>query len=186
MSGTQTGSGDDSSRFTLGSNGVAPFIDSKVSGSGGELNGHGSILRICDTERNWKQQMSLPMEHNQDIILISLLLVLFIMHRKYEVHMFIFFSEGGCPSLVLENDAIEYSRCAVSGKCTVTIVATFTCETRCFRFGSSSVTCESSGNWNQHTPTCKPSKPNNVISPIFMLILFYGFLYLNMPPFSFL
>ena len=62
------------------------------------------------------------------------------------------------------NGQVAYSNATVDGGYPVDTVATFSCNSRYSRSGSSSRTCQTSGNWNQETPTCNLSN-TNIIFP---------------------
>ena len=76
-----------------------------------------------------------------------------------------------CTSLTLSNGAVSYSNHSVGGgRYPVDTVATFSCNRGYSQSESSSRTCQTSGNWNQATPTCNQSKSKNIQSPKYINI----------------
>ena len=68
-----------------------------------------------------------------------------------------------CTSLTLTNGAVSYnSHPASVARYPVDTVATFSCNHGYSLSGSTSGTCQTSGNWNQATPTCNQSKLKNI------------------------
>ena len=63
-----------------------------------------------------------------------------------------------CPALSLSNGKVTYSKDENGVRYYVGTKATFSCNSGYSRSGSSSRTCQSSGNWNGQTPTCNESK----------------------------
>ena len=60
----------------------------------------------------------------------------------------------------ISNGRVMYDRARVSvnGGWPVDTVASFSCNSGYSRSGSSSRTCQTSGNWNQQNPTCNQNK----------------------------
>ena len=66
---------------------------------------------------------------------------------------------------MLENGQIIYNNSqATNGGYSVSTVASFSCNIGFSQSGPSSSTCQTSGNWNQQTPTCIESNKNNILS----------------------
>ena len=60
-----------------------------------------------------------------------------------------------CVGVSLSNGAVNYNSSHVSvARYPVNTVATFSCNRGYSRSGAGSRTCQTSGEWNQHTPTC--------------------------------
>ena len=66
-----------------------------------------------------------------------------------------------CRSLSLVNGGISYSELPVNGRYPVDTVASYTCDHGHSLIGSSSRTCQTSGNWNNQNPTCNQGYHNN-------------------------
>ena len=64
-----------------------------------------------------------------------------------------------CEALSLSNGRLSYNKPqATNGKYPVDTTVSFTCNHGFRKTGSSSSTCQTSGSWNQQTPTCTQSK----------------------------
>ena len=63
-----------------------------------------------------------------------------------------------CPPLSLENGRVSYNRNAINGRRPIGTVATFSCNTGYTRVGTSSNTCQNSGNWQRYIPVCRISE----------------------------
>ena len=61
---------------------------------------------------------------------------------------------GTCSALSLSNGKVSYDRDPLGGRYPVNTKASFSCNGGYNRDGDESRTCQSSGNWNQNTPTC--------------------------------
>ena len=67
-----------------------------------------------------------------------------------------------CQALSLVNGQINYNEpAAINGDYPVGTVASFTCTDNYYLSGSESITCQTSGDWNQETSACK-SKGRNI------------------------
>ena len=62
-----------------------------------------------------------------------------------------------CPSLVLHNGDVKYSRSQVNERYPINTVAVFKCHYGYSQSGSGYRRCEPSGKWNKETPTCTQS-----------------------------
>ena len=60
-----------------------------------------------------------------------------------------------CPSLSLSNGDVGYSQYGLNERWYVGTEANFWCNSGYDRSGDSKRTCQSSGNWDGRTPTCK-------------------------------
>ena len=68
-----------------------------------------------------------------------------------------FFSVVTCSSLSLTNGQITYDTSPTNGGYTVDTIASLTCDLGYTLSGSSSITCQPSGNWNQPVAICGES-----------------------------
>ena len=73
------------------------------------------------------------------------------------------FTDGICESLSLSHGEVSYNRSPVNGKYQAQTVASFSCNYGYSRSGLESLTCQTSGNWNQEIPTCNKSNTNNIL-----------------------
>ena len=69
-----------------------------------------------------------------------------------------------CSAVSLQNGGISYNQSVVNGRYTVDTKATFSCSSGYSRAGSSSSTCQTSGNWSPQIPTCNQSKEFDLIN----------------------
>ena len=68
-----------------------------------------------------------------------------------------------CEALELfASGRISYNDSQVNGGYPVDTMANFMCNHGYRKIGSKSSTCQSSGNWNQQTPTCMQSNENGI------------------------
>ena len=80
--------------------------------------------------------------------------------------MFNCFSAVICSAISLPNGEVSYTTSQANGGYVVDTIATFTCSSQSDLSGSSSSTCQSSGNsavWNPQTPICDLSNENNYV-----------------------
>ena len=63
-----------------------------------------------------------------------------------------------CDSLSLSHGDVDYDNDAVDGGYPVDTTASFSCDSKYDKKGSSSITCQTSGSWSDDTPHCKKSK----------------------------
>ena len=63
-----------------------------------------------------------------------------------------------CSSLSLSKGGVDYNKDDKDGRFYVGTKAYFWCNSGYYRSGDRSRTCQSSGNWNGQTPTCKRKK----------------------------
>ena len=78
--------------------------------------------------------------------------------------MYNFFTVVTCAALSLPNGQINYNKPAANnGGYPVDTTVSFTCNHGYRRTGSASRSCQTSGNWNQQTPSCIQSKRMNKI-----------------------
>ena len=73
-------------------------------------------------------------------------------------NVILYFSPVTCGSLGLIGGRVTYNRDSVNGRYPVDTRASFSCNPGYSRSGSSSRTCQTSGNWNQQMPRCNQSK----------------------------
>ena len=67
-----------------------------------------------------------------------------------------------CPTLMLLNGTVKYSRSDVNGQYLVNTNATFQCPSGYSVSGSVLRTCQISGNWNGETTTCRGNEVNTL------------------------
>ena len=75
------------------------------------------------------------------------------LHRYLAEYLFVV----TCASLSLSNGGVSYNKSPVNGRYPVDTRASFSCTRGYSLSGSSSRTCQTSGNWNQGIPTCNQS-----------------------------
>ena len=63
-----------------------------------------------------------------------------------------------CDGLLLPNGEVNYDPESINGEYPVGTIASFTCDSGYNLNGSTSRTCQPSGNWTQRTPDCEQSK----------------------------
>ena len=143
----------------------------------------GSSSRTCQTSGNWEQPIPTCTQSTKhifsniclfqyltDLGLIFIYLLLkdeFLESLYIELKIFILVT---CTGLSLSNGGVSYNRHAPSpARYPVDTVATFACDRGYSLSGSSSRSCQTSGSWNQSTPTCNQSKANKIklLSPKF-------------------
>ena len=83
-------------------------------------------------------------------------------HIKEQIHKCVtLFSTVTCETISSPtNGGKTYDMNGVNGKYPVYTVVTFTCNSGYTLSGYNTRTCETSGNWNKQSPTCKKSKEN--------------------------
>ena len=59
-----------------------------------------------------------------------------------------------CPPLSLSHGKVHYNRFPINGRYLVYTTVSFICNAGYLVSGTSSRTCQNSGNWNNETPTC--------------------------------
>ena len=67
-----------------------------------------------------------------------------------------------CPDINMSNGVVLYDEFDVNGRYPVNTWARFLCHREYVRFGSSSSTCQISGNWDVPSPQCKSNNSSSV------------------------
>ena len=86
--------------------------------------------------------------------------------NSFPFYSAMYFFPDYCPPLSLANGTVSYNRNAIPGsigQSSVGTIASFTCHTGYSRFGPTSRTCQSSGNWSGQNPECRESNNFYVI-----------------------
>ena len=120
----------------------------------------GSTSSICRPSGDWNLDAPIctPSKGNN---ILSLFHFIFIFPEFIDKTRFsLIFVVITCPHLSLANGGITYSISPLNGRYRVHTVASFTCNSGYSISGSSTRTCQMSGNWDQQTPICNES--NNI------------------------
>ena len=140
----------------------------------------GSSSRTCQTSGYWNQQTVACNQSNQKHVYITLnytARIVFVFTREFYLQAIMYQEYSGevlniqipkhmfvvtCPSLSISNGEISYNKSPVNGRYPVDTVATSSCHHGYLLTGSSPITCQTSGNWNQQTATCNHSNQENM------------------------
>ena len=78
------------------------------------------------------------------------------------IMFFLLFHPVSCRFLRLQNGEVSYNNVSsLDESFPVNTTASFSCNSHYRRDGPSSVTCQTSGNWTEETPTCTASNGND-------------------------
>ena len=125
----------------------------------------GPQSRTCQNSGNWNMQSPTCTQSNKHNLICFITETIIHLFRTKRYTKFLqIFSTVTCQALSSpSNGGRTYNKNAVGGRYPVDTVVTFTCNSGYSLSGSSTTKCQTSGQWNNNSPTCNRSNKNYII-----------------------